>query len=331
MNQRDRVIAALEHRDPGPLPYDFGCAKELAARIAAEGVTLPGREGLCVRCAEYHGQCGWVKPGYWRDGWGVVWNRTGADRDIGVIDNPILSEPDMSLLKVPEIDISAANDVFAKAAADKGDRFLFAEIGFSLFERAWTLCGMEDLLYYMAAEPEFVDELMKAITARNLALMDIAFAHGVDGFHFGDDWGAQQGLIMGPKHWKRFVAPHAAAMIQKARSNGLYTSLHSCGDLSSLLDDLVEMGLQCYQTFQPEIYPPAAFKRRYGGRLAVWGGVSTQRLLPWATPEKVYQTTREIMDTVGRGGGLIIAPTHTMTPDIPTANILAMIRAMQEG
>ena len=93
--------------------------------------------------------------------------------------------------------------------------------------------------------------------------------------------------------------------------------------------DLAEIGLDCFQTFQPEIYDIAEMKERYGDRITFWGGISIQRDLPFMTPEQVKEMTVQTMKTLRKDGGLIIAPSHCLTYDIPPENILAMAEVFQ--
>ncbi len=72
----------------------------------------------------------------------------------------------------------------------------------------------------MITEPEFVDELLDAITEYNMKIIDIALEYDIDGFHFGDDWGQQAGLIMGPNYWRRFIKPRMARMYERAKKQG---------------------------------------------------------------------------------------------------------------
>ena len=91
----------------------------------------------------------------------------------------------------------------AESLAAQADLFLVMNIGFSLFERAWTMRGMANLLMDMVENPQFVDDLFDAITEFNLALIARGVQFDVDAVMFGDDWGQQQGMIMGPALWRR--------------------------------------------------------------------------------------------------------------------------------
>ena len=129
---------------------------------------------------------------------------------------------------------------------------------------------------------------------------------------------------MGPKYWREYIKPRVSRMYEHAHKNGKYVIQHSCGDIHELFPDLIEIGLNCYQTFQPEIYDIVKVKSEFGKDLTFWGGISTQQLLPNATAEEVRQETTRIMKIMGKGGGYIAAPTHAVPNDVPPENILAM-------
>nr|MBP8990148.1 uroporphyrinogen decarboxylase [Clostridia bacterium] len=269
-----------------------------------------------------------ISPGFWQDDFGVVWNRTGADKDIGVVDHIILTEPSLSNYRFPDLDPDQIHREYQALMDRRDDTFKLGSIGFSLFERAWTLRGMENLLMDMVLEPDFVDELLQAILTYHLKVIDIALQYDIDGFHFGDDWGQQKGLIMGPSYWRRFIKPVLAVMYDRVKQKNKYISQHSCGDIHEILPDLIDIGLDVYQTVQPEIYDLQTLKRDFGRHLTFWGGISTQRLLPFGTPEEVRRVTRETIKMMGKGGGYIAAPTHAIPGDVPPENVIALLQVL---
>jgi len=332
LNRRERVIQAIQHRGPAdytPYQIDFTeQAREKMVRFYGDP-RFEESIGNHVVTAYYAGEQTQIKPGYFQDDFGVVWNKTGADKDIGVIDRILIPEPDVGLYRFPEVPEDMLRDRCAKTLSEAGDRFSVASIGFSLFERAWTLTGMENLLVYMLTEPAFVDGLLDQILDFNLKALDIFLAYDFDCVYFGDDWGQQRGLIMGPALWRRFIKPRLADMYGKVKKAGRFIAQHSCGDIREILPDVMAIGLDIYQTFQPEIYDLRETKERFGHRLTFWGGISTQRLLPFASPEEVIAKSIETIKTVGQGGGYIAGPTHAIPGDVPPENIDALIRLFQ--
>ena len=196
-------------------------------------------------------------------------------------------------------------------------------IGFSLYERLWPLQGIEQPLEDFLLEPEFIDEVLDGIVEYNCKVVDIVAQYPIDCIFYGDDWGQQQGLIMGYPLWKRFIKPRLKKMYDHVKKYGMYVAQHSCGDCRQVFPDLVELGLDIYNTFQPEVYDIVDFKERFGKDLTFYGAISTQKILPFKTPEEVKAEMHRIMDILGKDGGYILAPTHAMPGDIPEENVLA--------
>ncbi len=328
MNRRKLVIEALNHRSTKPIPYhmDFTMQAEelLIAHTGDENIV--GSMGSCLHYAQYWGWPTEIPNSSERflDEFGVVWNRSGADKDIGVVDNPLINDIENYSYCFPQPDIARLRRDIERLIATREDRFTFFGFGFCMFERSWSLMGMENVLISMVAAPEELEKFYDDICDYMLNLLDVALEYDLDGIYFGDDWGQQRGLIMGPAHWRRFIKPRMQRLYARVKAKGLYVIQHSCGDCHEIFGDLVEIGLDCYQTFQPEVYDIHEVKRLYGDSLAIWGGVSTQQALPNMTPEEVKQEVVRIIKVMGKDGGLIVAPTHALSPDIPPENILAM-------
>ena len=258
-----------------------------------------------------------------RDVFGVVWDRR-VDKDIGIVERAPLTEP---ILKGYEFPDPLSERFFAgipEQIAAHGDRFRVFNIGFSLYERAWTLRGMENLMLDFIDHPDFVHKLLRAIADYNIAQVRKAVSFDIDAVHFGDDWGQQHGLQMGPALWREFIYPEVKRMYGAVQEAGKYVSIHSCGDVDELFDDLIGIGLNCFNPFQPEVMDVAELIPRYRGRLAYHGGLSTQQTLPFGTPDEVRAETRKLI-SLGREGGYILAPAHAVEGNVPLENMLAFI------
>ncbi len=332
MTRRERVIAALRHEETDIVPYSIDCTMQ-AMDALVEHTGNPNIEdemGCHLHYVQYwnYPTATEEQPERFKDGFGVTWTREGADKDIGVSDITI-DEPEIELYPTPELPEARIRAEIEAHIACKGDRFTFAGIGFSMFERLWSYCGMENALVWMLTDEEFVDELLDKILEHNLKVIDIYNEYDLDGFYFGDDWGQQKGLIMGPQLWRRFIKPRMAKMYAHAKKDGKFILQHSCGDCSEILPDLVEIGLDCYQTFQPEVYDIVKIKEELGDRLAFWGGISTQQVLPYVTPEEVKAECIRVKDILSKNGGYIWAPTHALAFDVPPANIVAKLEVFK--
>ena len=129
---------------------------------------------------------------------------------------------------------------------------------------------------------------------------------------------------MGPELWRRFIKPRAAEEYRACHAAGMKVLIHSCGDVSSIFDDLIEIGVDMFNPFQPEVMDVYALLKKYRGRLAFNGGLSTQRTLPYGTVADVRRESEQLLKA-GREGGYIFAPAHAVEGDVPLENMLAFI------
>ncbi|MFC1537997.1 uroporphyrinogen decarboxylase family protein [Candidatus Latescibacterota bacterium] len=263
-----------------------------------------------------------------RDVFGVVWDRS-IDKDIGNVRGYILSEPTLDGYEFPDpLDRCFFEDIPIKIA-ENPDCFRVFQLGFSLFERAWTLRGMENLMVDFYDNPGFVRKLLNTIADYNIAQVTEAMKYDIDAVHFGDDWGQQCGLLMGPDIWRESIRPVLKRMYRVVSDAGKYVSIHSCGDVDELFDDLIDIGLNCFNPFQPEVMNTRGLVEQYRGRLAFHGGLSTQKTLPYGTVEDVRQAVTELIE-FGKNGGLILSPAHSVEGDVPLENMLAFIETAKE-
>ncbi len=328
MTKRERVFKALAFEEPDSVPYHIGLTIPLREQLASHFGTedLDGVLGnhFVGLSSEPPGAWTEIRPGFWRDEFGVVWDRT-VDRDIGNPCEFIFPEPTLAGYDWPDpLNAEKYKGWRPRIDANNGERFVIADLGFSLFERAWTMRGMEDLLRDMILREEFVDELFDRICDWNLAVLKEMMTYPVDAVLIGDDWGQQRALIMGPRLWRRFILPRITRMYKVVRDAGRKVFIHSCGKVDELFDDLVGAGLECFNPFQPEVMDTFALARRYKGRLAFFGGISTQRLLPYGTPDEVRREVGHILRKIGAGGGYIASPAHDTPKDVPVENVLAL-------
>jgi uroporphyrinogen decarboxylase len=263
-----------------------------------------------------------------RDVFGVVWDRS-IDRDIGDVQGSVLARPTLQGYAFPDpLDPRFFADIPGQIARF-GDRFRVFRIGFSLYERAWTLRGWENLMTDFYDHPRFVRDLLNTIADYNIEQIREALRYDIDAVHLGDDWGMQRGLQMGPRVWHEFIYPVLRRMYAVVHEAGRYVSIHSCGDVDELFDDLIAIGVNCFNPFQPEVMDVRSLLPHYRGRLAFHGGLSTQRTLPYGSVEAVRRETQMLLD-LGREGSYVFAPAHDVEGDVPVENMIAFLEVIQQ-
>jgi len=334
MNNRQRVLNSLNHVSSDIIPYHVEFTMEEHSKM----VNYLGDTNFLEKINNHLHRTLWNdineelpnKKGHYRDFFCVVWNRSGVDKDIGIIEDPIFKEANIDMYNFPKLDANKAKALIKTTLSENSNNnFTLGDIGFSLFERAWSLRGFQNLLMDMVINPTFVHELLDKICDFNIEVIKLHSQFDIDGFYFGDDWGQQHGLITGPSMWREFILPRIKRMYSECKKNDLYIFQHSCGDIEQLFPDLIDAGLDCYNTFQPEIYDIKKIKKTYGNQLSFWGAISTQALLPFESAKNVKTETKRIMEILGKDGGYIAAPTHALPYDIPCENVIAMLDAFE--
>jgi uroporphyrinogen decarboxylase len=331
MDKRSTIRLVLDGQRPPYVPWSFGFTKEAKARLQAHFGQVELEDALQNHLLKLGNDIGFftdIGRNCVQDVFGVVWDRS-VDKDIGMVSNQVLASPSLRGYTFPDpLDERFFKNIPAKIGR-YGERFRVFQIGFSLYERAWTMRGLQTLMMDFYDHPAFVDELLNAIGDYNLAQVQEALKYDIDAVYFGDDWGQQRGLQMGPRMWRRFIYPVLKRMYAAVRQAGKYVFIHSCGDVDELFEELIAIGVNCFNPFQPEVMDIHALLDTYRGRLAFHGGLSTQRTLPYGSVEDVRAECRRLLEH-GRAGGYIFAPAHDVQGDVPLENMLAFIQVVQE-
>jgi uroporphyrinogen decarboxylase len=202
--------------------------------------------------------------------------------------------------------------------------------GGTFFETAWGLRGFEQLMLDMMTDVDFAACLLDKITEFSVSNARYFAGAGADIILTGDDFGMQERMIISPAMWREWFKPRYARLIAevKAVNPEVLVFYHSDGNIEPIIPELIEVGVDILNPVQPECMDPARVKEQYGDRLAFWGTIGTQTTMPFGTPASVRETVKERIATVGKGGGLLLAPTHKLEPDVPWENVLAFFEAV---
>lgn len=329
------MLRALRHepvdRIPTQINYTAGMGRNMASHFGVAEADLPGFLGNHMVRVDLDHTATFSNDGKVRyDWWGVGWDTEEEGYFASV--NPLGENPDLDKFPWPDPSDPALLQGATETIAVKGDDyFITPNFGFALFERAWSMRGFEQFFVDMAMDPAYTEELLDRIAEIQLALIHRFIGAGVDGGYFGDDYGAQKNLLFSPRMWDRYMKPRLDRLFAPFRERGLPILMHSDGQIQRILPGLVEIGLTALNPVQPEVLDHAWLASEFGGRLAFYGGVSTQTVLPNGSADDVRRAASAAAATLApEGTGLLIAPSHRMMTDIPMSNVEALLEAFRE-
>lgn len=344
MNSRERTLAALRHEEADRVPVclAYETPRQIAERYGQAYDKEWMRQDIYSVSLMSPAPHPSIAERYLRDipegagvsCWGVAtWSSSTGDSFglAGALSN-MSAVADVEEFPFPDVgaDRYAAQLPGEVEALHKEGFAVQGAMSQTIFELAWEMCGMENLMTGFYHKPDVVNALLDAITQRRQS-MALQFARaGVDVLRLGDDVGTQHGMMLSPATWRAFLKPRLASIIAVARRErpGIPVFYHSDGDVREVIDDLIEVGVTILNPVQPECMDPLEIKRRYGKDLTLWGTVSVQSVLPFGTPEEIEAVVRDYISALGAGGGYVIGPTHCIGRDIPWRNIAAFYDAV---
>jgi uroporphyrinogen decarboxylase len=223
-------------------------------------------------------------------------------------------------------------DRFARDAHSEG-KVAFVMMECTVFEPAWYLRGMENLLLDLADENGIGGWLLDWFTQRSVRTAQMCCAADVDVIGLGDDVAGQRGMLMSVEFWRRHLKPRLKRVIDAIRAGArrkIYIRYHSDGDVRPIINDLIEIGIDLLNPVQPECMPLDEVIPQYRSRVGFWGTVGIQTLLPFGTPDQIRRHVQRCAAHARDGATIVIAPTHVVEPDVPWENLCALIEAIKQ-
>ena len=198
-----------------------------------------------------------------------------------------------------------------------GQRYVLARWWYCLFERLWSIRGMENALMDFFLHPAYVHQLFEKLTAFYCRMMErVCAAHPVDGFFVSDDLGMQHAAFFPVEIFQEFFVPYYRRIIEKAHALGCHFWLHSCGNIEAFLPDFIDMGLDVIHPIQKNTMDQREIAERFGGQICIWAGFDVQQTIPFGTVEDVRREVRRMIDTFWRPDGrFMLTMGNGSTPD----------------
>ena len=347
MNSRERVMTAVALGQPDRTPMDFSANTQTQARLYRDlGVNthMDLMRRLHADIVDLRGVVDpvWRGPGpmtrnlpggivenHW--GWRTMTVPTGAGDDT-------IHFCDFALAGCTTVEELAAHRWPSPDWFDFGDfaqrlepwrEFAVMASGASFWQHPSFLRGLDALLMDLAAEPEMANYQLDRFTDFYVAFFDRMFTAApgrIDILRIADDMGMQDRLLFSSETFEHYMVPRLRRLVDMAHSHGVKVMFHSCGAIAPLIDSIIAAGVDILDPIQVAAkgMEPRFLKSQFGSRICLHGSIDTQYLLPQGTPDEVTRAVREMIATLGAGGGFILAPSHVFQFDVTTANILAL-------
>ena len=260
------------------------------------------------------------------------WSFSGSPaHDSGSLDARVLLKdwrdlPDF-LAEFPDIDRQTGLfDGTRRFVQEHPDQYVLGHWWYLFYERMWAIRGMQNVLMDFLDSPEDLKRLGRALLDHHIKAVRGLAASGIDGIFTSDDLGSQRDLMMSPRAFRKILKPLYAEVIAEAHALGLHFWLHACGNILSVMDDLIDIGLDVIHPIQAHTMDYSEVAQRFGGRITFLVGIDVQHLLPEGSPEEVRQGIRQVVQTFRRPeGGLMLAAGNGIMPETPLENIRAFL------
>jgi len=332
MISKDKVIMVVNGKIPDRTPYFIEPTRKGKADLARYyGVPIEQMERVMGNDLLY---IGYTHPegrepdqlgnGLFMDEFGCTWDAKRADSvgDWGMLDFPV-KDTSLEGYDFPRPEGKGRFREAEKIVEQNPDKFNLLQM-LGIFEIPCRFAGMENVMIGMGSEEEFADECFDKALEFNLGILGQLpdYVHGV---RFIEDWGDQRGLLMGAKHWRRYLKPRLRTMYEACRKMGRVVSIHSCGNITELIPDLIEMGVEIIDPIQPEVMDLRYIKKEYGKDVVLFGGVGAQSTMPLGTPRQVVEEAEHLLSFMTTGGRYILGSSGAIPTDTPVENMAALI------
>jgi len=224
----------------------------------------------------------------------------------------------------------------ARALHEETDYAVALQLRAGIMHQATYLRGYEDFYVDLLRNPTFAEALLERCTEIFLEIDRRALHEAggyVDAVFVGEDLGTMDGPLISLDLYRKFIRPRQRRVFDLIHSlTDAKLVYHTCGAVTTFLDDLVEIGADVLNPVQVSAagMDTRVLKERYGDRLAFWGGIDNLVVLPRGSREEVRAEVKRRVEDLAPGGGYVLGSVHNIQPDVPPENICAMFEAAKE-
>ncbi len=273
-----------------------------------------------------------LQPGEWLDEWGTRWGHASGGVGATPVDYPLKdwSQLDAYLRRqMPDPRLPGRLDAARAVLARHGEsRYCVGVIHLVLFERLHCLRGMDNAFMDLCTNEAEVCRILEALTDYAVGLVEAWAPMPVSALFLADDWGSQTGLMISLAMWRKYFKPHYRRIFEAIHRAGKDVIFHSCGNVASIIPELIDLGVDVLDPLQPEAMDLADIGRRFGGKLGFSGAITDQRLED-STPREIRDMVRRAIETLGEpfGNSYLVAPSNVLPPSVPFENLAALLEA----
>lgn len=349
MTQRENLLSLLKRKGFDFIPPQFDLCPALEKRFREETGAenyydyyefpwrfAPDLEPANGGVEKYEPYLPRMAAGSYIDAWGVGHEPSPNSMHMSYMHHPLKDiHSKEEILSYPFPDYSNAHNPGQAEEIQKiHDRGLAAVGGMqcTIWETAWYLRSMEELMMDMISGDEKAEILLDHVTALNTARAEAFVRSGVDILYIGDDIGMQHSIMMSEELYCEWIKPRLKGLIAAAKAINpeLVVLYHSCGYVVPFIPHLMEAGIDVLTPLQSECMEFQKIHEEYGDVLSFHGTIGTQTIMPFGTPQEVREAVFRNLDLCGSQGGLMVAPTHLLEPEVPYANIEAYVQACRD-
>jgi uroporphyrinogen decarboxylase len=354
MKPRERVEIALNHEIPDRCPMQISFTPEFAERLSGDlrlkdkSIHNPHGGGNTYELERALGEdmlltsVGWANSYYmddkpyvdeWLVGWKIQPYQTpyGTGHYTEIVGHPLADNDAIGSYQAPDPHRPELYSASQQMITEFKDEYWIVGVTVTtIFETAWALRGYEQMMLDMALNPDLAEYILDIPYQYHLVAAKKLVDLGVDMIWIGDDVGTQNRMLISPSMWRQFLKPRMANFISEIKSLNprLKVAYHTDGNINAIIPELIEIGLDVLNPIQPASMDPEQLKKTYGDQLCFWGTIDEQHTLPFGAPSDVQAEVRQRLETVGRGGGLILSPTHHVQLDTPLDNFWMMVETI---